>query len=51
MNSIKLQDLQTFVEKEIITTIIAEKIERYYQSQKPEKKNRLFTIFGIFGSL
>ncbi|WP_299366524.1 DUF2157 domain-containing protein [Winogradskyella sp.] len=45
------KELQTLVNDKIITQDIAEHIDKYYASKEDNKSGRLFTIFGVLGSL
>jgi uncharacterized membrane protein len=51
MNSKLIKELQDLVKNQVISQEIASKIEAYYQSNQDEKPNRLFTVFGVLGSL
>jgi len=51
MNSKLLKDLPELVENEVISQDIATKIEGYYQSKTSDNPNRLFTVFGVLGSI
>jgi len=51
MNSKLIKDLPELVEKDIISKEVALKIEQYYQSQTQDSPNKLFTVFGVLGSL
>lgn len=45
------KELQVLVKDKVISPELAEKIEQYYAIKNTDKPNRLFTIFGVFGSL
>ncbi|MDY8136424.1 DUF2157 domain-containing protein [Aquimarina sp. 2201CG5-10] len=45
------KELQTLVKDKIISPELSEKIEQYYSKKEIDKPNKLFTIFGVFGSL
>ncbi len=51
MNSKIKEDLPILIEKGVISEEVALKIENYYNSQEKPVSNKLFTIFGILGSL
>ena len=51
MNSKLIKELPELVENDIISQDIASKIERYYQSKTNNTANRLFTVFGVLGSI
>ena len=51
MNSKIQNDINELVEEQVISKDIALKIEGYYQSKKDNSPNRLFTVFGVLGSL
>ncbi|MGJ8590916.1 MAG: DUF2157 domain-containing protein [Aquaticitalea sp.] len=51
MNSKLIKDLPDLVKNEVISQEIASKIEQYYQSQEDNSPNKLFTVFGVLGSL
>lgn len=51
MNSRLLKELPDLVNNEVISQEVATKIETYYQSQQNNSPNRLFTVFGVLGSL
>jgi len=51
MNSKLLKELPDLVKENIISQDIAIKIESYYQSKQDNNPNRLYTVFGVLGSL
>ena len=51
MNLKLLKELQELVKKEVISEDAALKIETYYNSKQKEKPSKLFTVFGVLGSL
>ena len=51
MNSKIQNDLHELVEEQVITKEVASNIEGYYRSKKDHTPNRLFTVFGVLGSL
>jgi len=51
MNTKFLKELPDLVNNDVISQEVATKIEAYYQSQKSNSPNRLFTVFGVLGSL
>ncbi|MFK8060562.1 MAG: DUF2157 domain-containing protein [Polaribacter sp.] len=51
MNSKIKQDLPKLIENGVISEEVAKKIENYYSSQSNSSSNKLFTIFGVLGSL
>ncbi|WP_299889388.1 DUF2157 domain-containing protein [uncultured Lacinutrix sp.] len=51
MNSKLTKELPELVENGVISQDVALKIERYYQSKSNENPNRLFTVFGVLGSV
>ncbi|WP_299549433.1 DUF2157 domain-containing protein [Seonamhaeicola sp.] len=51
MNSKIQSDIKELVEQQVISQESASKIEAYYQSKKVNTPNRLFTVFGVLGSL
>lgn len=50
MSNIK-NDINDLVSAGIITDDIAQKIEAYYSTKNTNKPNRLFTVFGVLGSI
>lgn len=44
-------DIKKLLEAQVISPETASKIEAYYQSQKTNSPNRLFTVFGVLGAL
>ncbi|WP_034061704.1 DUF2157 domain-containing protein [Lacinutrix jangbogonensis] len=51
MNSKLIKELPELVENQVISQDIANTIERYYQSKPSDNPNRLFTVFGVLGSI
>ena len=51
MNSKLIKELSELVKNEVISEDIALNIERYYKSKTDNSPNRLFTVFGVLGSL
>ncbi|WP_299253185.1 DUF2157 domain-containing protein [uncultured Lacinutrix sp.] len=51
MNSKLIKELPELVENDVISQDVASKIERYYQSKASDTPNRLFTVFGVLGSI
>ena len=51
MNSKLIKELPELVENEVISQDVATKIERYYLSKINDNPNRLFTVFGVLGSI
>ncbi|WP_055434627.1 DUF2157 domain-containing protein [Lacinutrix algicola] len=51
MNSKLIKELPELVENDVISQDVAFKIERYYQSKASDTPNRLFTVFGVLGSI
>ncbi len=51
MNSKIQNDINELVEEQVISKEIASNIEDYYKSKKDHSPNRLFTVFGVLGSL
>ena len=51
MNSKLIKELPELVKYEVISEEVASKIETYYQTKKDSSPNRLFTVFGVLGSL
>lgn len=51
MNSKLIKELPELLENDVISQDIASKIERYYQSKASDTPNRLFTVFGVLGSI
>ncbi|SDR65778.1 Uncharacterized membrane protein [Formosa sp. Hel1_31_208] len=51
MNSKIIKELPALIKHEVISKEVASKIEQYYQEQKIDTPNRLFTIFGVLGAL
>lgn len=51
MNSKFIKELSDLVQNELISKEVALNIENYYKSKQEDSPNRLFTIFGVLGSL
>lgn len=51
MNSKIIKELPELVKNEVISNEVASKIELYYQSKHKRSPNRLYTVFGVLGSL
>lgn len=51
MNSKIQKELSELVQNNIITNDIAQNITSYYLNKQENKPNRLFTVFGVLGSL
>lgn len=51
MQSKLIKELPELVEKGVISQDIASRIEDYYASKQEHSPNRLFTIFGVLGSI
>ena len=51
MNSKFIKELSDLVQNEVISQEVALNIENYYKSKQEDSSNRLFTIFGVLGSL
>ena len=51
MQSKLTKELPKLVEKGVITQDIASRIEDYYISKQQHSPNRLFTVFGVLGSI
>ncbi|WP_431137303.1 DUF2157 domain-containing protein [Psychroserpens mesophilus] len=51
MNSKLIKELPDLVRNNVISQEVATTIEAYYQSQQANSPNRLFTVFGVLGSL
>lgn len=51
MNPKLINDLPELVKQQVISEDIAMRIRDYYKSQETEAPNKLFTVFGILGSL
>ncbi len=46
-----LKELETLIEEGVISTETAIKIRQHYAAKKDPNPNRLFTVFGVLGSL
>ena len=44
-------NFQKLIKNEVISQEVASKIESYYKSKQENSPNRLFTVFGVLGSL
>ncbi len=51
MNSKLIRELPELVENGVISKDVAIKIESYYKSKNSDNPNRLFTVFGVLGSI
>ncbi|WP_298900171.1 DUF2157 domain-containing protein [uncultured Psychroserpens sp.] len=51
MNSKFIKELPHLVSENVISSEVASKIEAYYQSKASPSSNKLFTVFGVLGSL
>ncbi len=51
MNNKILKELPELVQNEVISKVVASKIESYFKSKQEDSPNRLFTVFGVLGSL
>ncbi len=51
MNSKIQNDIKELVEQQVISQEVASNIEAFYQSKKVNTPNRLFTVFGVLGSI
>ena len=51
MNSKFINELPELVKHNVISQETASKIEDYYQNKEQNSPNRLFTVFGVLGSL
>nr|WP_321235972.1 DUF2157 domain-containing protein [uncultured Psychroserpens sp.] len=51
MNSKLINELSDLVNNDIISQEVASKIEEYYHSKQQNTPNKLFTVFGVLGSL
>ncbi|RED47924.1 DUF2157 domain-containing protein [Seonamhaeicola aphaedonensis] len=51
MNSKIQNEIKELVQQQVISQEIASEIEAYYHSKKSTSPNRLFTVFGVLGSL
>ncbi|WP_456437916.1 DUF2157 domain-containing protein [Psychroserpens sp.] len=51
MNSKFIKELPELVKQDVISEEIAIQIERYYELKQTNAPNRLFTVFGVLGSL
>lgn len=51
MNSKLLKELPQLVKDDVITQDVATKIEAYYNSKQDDAPNKLFTVFGVLGSI
>lgn len=51
MNSKLINDLPELVKNQVISEDVAIRISDYYKSQETEAPNKLFTVFGVLGSL
>lgn len=51
MNSKLIKELPDLVAHRVISKEVASNIEYYYQTKEVDSPNRLFTVFGVLGSL
>lgn len=51
MNSKLINELPDLIANEVISKDVASKIEQYYLAKQSHSPNRLFTVFGVLGSL
>ncbi|MGG5487925.1 DUF2157 domain-containing protein [Gaetbulibacter sp. PBL-D1] len=51
MNSKLIKELPQLVKDQVISEDVARNIEVYYQSKQDDKPNKLFTVFGVLGSI
>jgi len=51
MNSKFLQELPDLVRNQVISEAVASDIQAYYQSKQTDSPNKLYTVFGVLGSL
>lgn len=51
MNSKIIKELPDLVKNEVISKEVASKIETYYKTKEEDTPNKLFVVFGVFGSL
>jgi uncharacterized membrane protein len=51
MNSKLIKELPELVENDVISQETASKIEHYYLTKQDSSPNKLFTVFGVLGSL
>lgn len=51
MNLKLIKDLPQLVKDDVISEEVALKIEAYYQSKQEDRPNKLFTVFGVLGSI
>lgn len=51
MNSKLINELSKLVENRVISEDVASKIQQYYQLKQEHSPNKLFTVFGVLGSL
>src|SRR5690606_7931594 len=51
MNSKLLKELPQLLKDNIITQDVASKIEAYYSTKQDDAPNKLFTVFGVLGSV
>ncbi|WP_299338107.1 DUF2157 domain-containing protein [uncultured Psychroserpens sp.] len=51
MNSKLIKELPELITNNVISQEVASNIEEYYQSKHSNAPNRLFTVFGVLGSL
>ena len=51
MHSKIIKELPDLIKNEVISKEVALKIESYYSSKEEDTPNKLFVVFGVFGSL
>jgi uncharacterized membrane protein len=51
MHSKLIKELPELVKNEVISQEVSSKIEGYYQSKQSDSPTKLFTVFGVLGSL
>ena len=51
MNSKLLKELPQLVKDNVMTPDVASKIEAYYSTKQENHPNKLFTVFGVLGSV
>lgn len=51
MNSKLINELPDLVKNKVISDDVASDIRHYYQSKQTDSPNKLFTVFGVLGSL
>ena len=51
MNSKLIDELSDLVRQNVISEAVADDIRSHYESQQSESPNKLFTVFGVLGSM